>query len=106
MEQTAESNEQPTLPPYPDALFDWSNDEKDYLTFKGVPEDKLGRAQFKLWHVWVTWAALRNNEKLIELICKISPKDSEKHFLKEILVSTMDRLAKILSATPIMEELV
>jgi hypothetical protein len=94
------------LPPYPEGLFDLTDEEKEALVFKGDLSDIPLRLRFKVLNVWLAWAALRTNERLINLVNEKETTNSEDVFyLKQLLVSIVDRLGKVLSSSYITEEL-
>lgn len=88
------------LPPYPDGIFDWSEDDmKLHVVPKEIIESEKV-VQYKLLKLWGVWGGLRTNEKLIEIINKnVSEqvKDSDEFFLKQLIVSLVDMQGKILN---------
>lgn len=96
-----------TLPPYPDVLFPWSESDKEQLIFKGNVDDLTDRMRFKMYNMWLMWADLRNNEQLINIVGK-TDKDEDKDFFytKNIIVTAIDRMGKILCNTDLIKELV
>lgn len=86
------------LPPYPDGIFDWTEED---LKLHSVPEDIIKSnkvAQYKLLKLWDVWGNLRTNEKLIEIInTNLTSTDSDEFFLKQIIVSIVDIQGKILN---------
>lgn len=94
------------LPPYPEGLFPLTDEEKEALVFKGESSDVALRMRFKLLNTWLAWAALRTNERLIHLVNeKETEKQEDVFYLKQLLVSIVDRLGKVLSSSYITEEL-
>lgn len=95
------------LPPYPDGLFDWTEDDEK---LRCVPEDvkQLGKvAQHKLLLIWDIWGNVRTNEKLIELINKnLGDQKTDEFFLKQFIVHLVDIMGKILNGkTDITEDI-
>lgn len=94
------------LPPYPEGLFELTEDEKKELAYSGDPNDITLRLRTKVLFVWLAWASLRTNEKLISLVNEAETTDQKDvFFLKQLLVSVVDRLGKVLGMTYITEEL-
>lgn len=94
------------LPPYPEGLFELTEDEKKELAYSGDPKDITLRLRTKVLFVWLAWASLRTNEKLISLVNEAETTDQKQiFFLKQLLVSVVDRLGKVLGMTHITEEL-
>lgn len=99
------------VPSMPTGILDWTAEEEKGLIYanqpNAEPDNKLKRLQFKLSWVWQDWDALRNNERLITAINNVAEdKNSDEHYVKQLLVLFIDRLGKILGQTPIIEELV
>jgi hypothetical protein len=109
MEETKveKTPEGPTLPPYPDGILDWTDDERKVLLFKGDKTDVLARMRHQVWHTWLLLASLRNNERLIKAVNTVEEldKDSDEWLLRLVLVQTVDRLGKVLSSTGEIAEL-
>ena len=90
------------LPPYPDGIFDWSEEEMKTLV---IPEEVIKHKKsihFKLLQLWELWGNLRTNERLIEIInsnLEMSDeyKKSDEFYLKQLIVSLVDRQGKILN---------
>jgi len=106
-EETKGQEQEQTLPPYPDGLLDWSEDEKKVLLFKGEKTDTLGRLRWQVWHLWLLYGNLRNSERLVKAVNTEEDfdKNSDEYFLRLALVQTVDRLGKVLSSTGEMAEL-
>ncbi len=104
-EETKEQEQ--TLPPYPDGLLDWTEDEKKVLLFTGDKADTLARLRHQVWHLWLLYGSLRNSERLVKAVNTEEDfdKNSDEYFLRLALVQTVDRLGKVLSSTGEMAEL-
>lgn len=63
--------------------------------------DKMTRLRHKLFHIWSLWSDLRENEE----ICQLLLKGEDDDVLRNVMISLMDRLGRILSNTNIIEEL-
>lgn len=97
------------LPPLPEGVLLWTDDEKKVLEFpidKLDKDDKFVRVKFKLFNIWNIWGSIRNNEKLIDIINKIpDDKTTDEFYLREAIVSLVDGLGKALNGgTDIMVE--
>ncbi len=106
MEEVKEETKEQTLPPYPDGLLDWTEDEKKVLLFTGDKADTLARLRHQVWHLWLLYGSLRNSERLVKAINTEEDfdKTSDEFFLRLALVQTVDRLGKVLSSTGEMAE--
>lgn len=98
------------LPPKPDGLLPWTEEENAGLKYNhayGDPNDFVRRAQFKLFNVWQTWGAFRQNKTLIDLLNKVPENhETEEFTLKCSLVMLIDRIGKILDGnTDLLPEL-
>lgn len=88
------------LPPLPDGIFDWNEEELKTLV---VPDDiiKVGKSlNFKMLQLWNLWGNLRTNERLIEIInsnITEESKQTDEFYLKQLLVNLVDRQGKILN---------
>jgi hypothetical protein len=89
-----------TLPPYPEGILEWSDDEKKMLLYTGDKDDTLARLRHKTWHLWLLYAGLRNNQRLIDVVNKDEELDktSDEFFIRLVLVTAIDRLGKILNS--------
>lgn len=104
--QSDDEQKKMELPPYPEGLFELTEQEKEELAFKGDMADITLRLRTKVLFVWLAWASLRTNERLIGLVNEKETKNQEDiFFLKQLLVSVIDRLGKVLGMTHITEEL-
>ena len=97
------------LPPLPDGVMEWTNEEKSALEFptdKLDKDDKFVRVKFKLFNIWNLWGMFRNNQRLVDIINKIpEDKTSDEFYLREAIVSLIDNLGKALNGgTDIMAE--
>ena len=93
------------LPPYPNAFKPYTLDEtQERYPFKST--DFAKRIQFKLYAVWKLYGYLVESKKLGELLNKI-PSDftSDEYHAKNLIVDILDKISKILSDTPLIEEL-
>lgn len=90
------------LPPYPDGIFDWTEEEMKTLV---IPEEVIKHNKnihFKLLQLWELWGNLRTNERLIEIInsridMSEEYKKSDEFYLKQLIVNLVDRQGKILN---------
>jgi Fe-S cluster biosynthesis and repair protein YggX len=103
------TDEKPQMPPYPDGLFEYTEEQEKNLKYNGDLEDINRRVSQKLYNTWILWSNLRNNEKLIDIISKEEgkniDKESDEFFLKSLIVNHIDYLAKILGNTNIAQEI-
>lgn len=107
MSEETKVNE-PLLPPYPEPFFEWTDEQKKSIKYTGELDHMKHRLGFKLFNLWLMWTDLRANEKLIKIInkpLKDKTKKEDINYLKNVIVETIDRLAKILGNTNITEEL-
>lgn len=106
LELKKEAEEKAVLPPKPEGLFPITAEEEPMLLYKGNLEDISLRLKTKVLQVWLAWASLRTNERLIELVNQTETSNQEDIFyLKQIVVSVVDRLGKVLAITDIVQEL-
>ena len=104
-EYTEDTSKPLELPPYPNSLFEWTEDQVEYWRYKDDRQNVHKRASFKLWNVWLAWVDFHNDEKLISIISKKSPEFTDDFYLKQKIVDMTDRLGKILGQTNITEEI-
>ena len=105
MEEQQEKNTI-SLPQPPQFLIPPSEEEKKVLYYNEDLKDFNKRITHKLWHLWTSFDAIRNNQKLMDLLNeKTDDLESDTFFLKTIIVQTLDRNAKILSNTDLLEEI-
>jgi len=94
------------VPPTPVPFYEWGG-ESDPPRYKGDKNALNARIQHKIYNMWLIWLNLRINPKIDELLQKITDdKESDEYHLKSMLVTIIDILAKCLSDTDIMEEIV
>ena len=106
MTEESKDEKKMEMPPYPDGVLEWTDDQKKNWKFEGDMEDIHKRSSFKLWNCWLVWVNIRNNEKLIEIIGKnVEDKESDEFYLKQIVVALLDQLGKVLGQTNITEEI-
>jgi len=100
MEETKDTKEELTLPPYPDGILEWTEDERKTLLYTGAKSDTVARLRHKIWNLWLLFASLRNNQRLIDVVNTEEELDktSDDFFLRMVLVTVIDRLGKILSS--------
>jgi hypothetical protein len=92
------------LPPKPEGLRDWSNEESK-MRYKEDPSNIKLRVHHKLFSFWITWATLRQSVDIEALCCREAARDSDEYKAKSIIVDIIDRLGKILADTDIMQEM-
>ena len=92
------------VPPYPEGIFEWKEEEKN-LRYTGSLEKVNSRVTHKLFNLWVLWAEVRNNEKLIGMLGEKEHTPEQAEYMKGLLVLMLDRYGKILSDTNITQEL-
>lgn len=95
------------LPPLPEGVLPFNEEEEKLYKFDGDMKDFLLRLKWKLYNLWVLWGNVRNNEKLIKIVNDLNDvkEGSDEIFLKTIIVSLIDSYGKILGSTPIAEEI-
>lgn len=93
-----------SVPPYPQGIFEWKEEEKK-IRYVGELDKIHSRVVHKLWNLWVLWAELRNNEKLIGMLNEKDHTEEQSEYFKGLMVLMLDRYGKILSDTNITQEL-
>jgi hypothetical protein len=97
------------VPPKPDGILPWNDEEKKMYVFPRDTldeKDKFIRTKFKLFNLWVLWGHFRNNKKIADMVNNIpQDKKSDEYYLKEAIVALIDNMGKALNAnTDILEE--
>jgi hypothetical protein len=92
------------IPPLPVPLYKESEDDPKKYT--GDKSKILDRVAHKLYNVWLFWLAVRCNDKLDAILQReTEDKESDEFVLKATIVQMIDRLAKILVDTNLLEEI-
>ena len=94
-----------TLPPYPEPFFEWNDEQIKNFKYDGDTEDIGKRMAHKLNSTWLLWTDLRTNDRLMEIVNQATDKESDEFYMKNLLVTLIDRVAKVLSNTDLTEEL-
>lgn len=94
------------LPPFPKAFYEWTDEQKKRYGYQGDMDDLNRRMKSKLYSLWLMWGELRGSKNLNELLAR-EPKDkeSDEFTAKCSIVQIMDVVAKILTSTDLLQEL-
>lgn len=92
----------PRLPIYPKPLREWNESE---IRYTGDKDDMMKRIQFKLYNIWCMWSQLQENQALNEKLMEKTEEDTDLFKMKYVVVDIMDALAKFLSDTNIVDEI-
>jgi hypothetical protein len=95
--------EEHVLPPYPVPFRPWTDTDVRYT---GSLENYRERIHYKLYTLWAFWGLLRTNKKLEALVARVEQdKEGDAYTAKNVIVDILDQLAKILSDSPLMDEI-
>lgn len=102
--EKGEDFEEIKLPPIPVQFYPWG--DHDPVRYKGEPTDMKQRLYHKIFNVWVLWLNLRIHKQLDGILQEeTQDKESVEYQLKNLLVSIMDAMAKILVDTDLKQEI-
>ena len=116
VENSDQANDQTVnLPCYPTPIFDMKGDGGNStedadcprlkaLKYTGDETSLENRMRWKVWLLWLYWSALRNDEKIVEILLKKHDRDSDTFFLCNTILNIFDQLARILITTPLVDE--
>jgi len=94
------------LPPFPKFFYDWTEDQKKRYGYEGDTEDLTRRMKCKLYNMWLVWGEFRGSENLNKLLSRQpEDKESDEFMAKSSIVQLMDIMAKILTSTDLIQEL-
>jgi len=97
------------VPAYPSAIFELSEDELkhfEHLKYTGDMNNLELRLRWKLFFVWQYWSQLRNDQKLADILMKKHDKESDTFKVCNTIINMLDNLARILTITPLVPEIV
>ena len=92
------------FPPLPVVFYDWSDEEKEMIQYKGDHDNIENRQKHKLYHIWMLWSMHCSSEEFLRLMEKEAVTDDERRY-KRCIYTIFDKMAKILTNTDILEEL-
>jgi hypothetical protein len=94
------------IPPEPIAFYDWTPEDEN-LKFKGDLDNMNERKNHKLYNMWRLWSEHTMSLSFLDMVQpKIGEEESEtEKRLKTCLFQLLDKMAKILINTDIVEEL-
>ena len=95
------------LPAYPSCIFELPEDDDsfDAIKYTGDIKDMNHRMRHKLFYLWVTWAQMRNHQDIVEIISKRHEKGTESFKLCNYILNAWDNLARVLTITNLVEEI-
>jgi hypothetical protein len=104
---TTEDDKINEMPPLPIAFYDWTLEEHELFKFKGELTSMNERKNHKIYHIWRLWAEHSTNPSFLDMIQpKIGEEETEQEKrLKVCIFQLLDKMAKILTNTELVEEL-
>ena len=104
---TTEDDKTIEMPPVPIAFYDWTLQELELFQFKGDQNNMNERKNHKIYHIWTLWAEHSTNPSFLDMIqLKIGEEETEQEKrLKACVLQLLDKMAKILTNTELVEEL-
>jgi hypothetical protein len=108
-DQKCDDDQKVHLPAYPSTIFELSEDELKHfyhLKYTGNMNNLELRLRWKMFFVWQYWSQVRNDQKLADILMKKHDRESDVFQVCNTIINMLDNLARILTITPLVEEIV
>ena len=93
------------MPVYPHPLIRDIRECDRPIPYDGDISNLNSRKNYKLLNIWGAWSDIRKNERFLKLLEKKEDESNDIKELKYVFVLLMDRIARILYATNLLDEL-